>query len=184
MKTMTGEAIEIGAESVEASRARQGFRALVDAAAHRGRRVTITRNGRPLAALVPLRDLERLKEADRALDKRMLAEQPALDPADSILLEDVSAEPRRGPGAAADPLDQRLHDHPERQIERLVTPRVVQAAAHRSALRLREVWKGSGDVQAVESEIERSLMEAIEEKREGAPVAEAVLSGLATTERK
>lgn len=48
------------------SDARANFPALVNQAAEEGLRVVITRHGKPAAAIVPIRDLERLREADNS----------------------------------------------------------------------------------------------------------------------
>jgi prevent-host-death family protein len=55
---------------IEASAARQNFREIVEASSQ-GRRCVITRNGRPIAALVSLRDLDLLMKRDSAIDHQM-----------------------------------------------------------------------------------------------------------------
>jgi prevent-host-death family protein len=53
------EETEIGAEA-----ARIGLTELMGRAAFAGERFILTRNGKPAAALVPIKDLERLRELD------------------------------------------------------------------------------------------------------------------------
>lgn len=66
-----------GARTIEASVVRQTFREVVDDVTSAGRRVVITRHGRPVAALVSIRDLEQLRERDAATDQRMRERRPA-----------------------------------------------------------------------------------------------------------
>lgn len=73
----TRSTVEISSGTLEASKARQNFRSLIDAAVTRGARTTITRNGRPMAAVVPLRDLERLQAMDVKLDQEMAGQMPS-----------------------------------------------------------------------------------------------------------
>jgi prevent-host-death family protein len=59
--------------SVESSVARQGFREILDEASLGGRRIMITRHGSPVAAVVSLRDFEKLRALDQEIDRRMMA---------------------------------------------------------------------------------------------------------------
>lgn len=54
------------------SDARAKFPALVNQAAEEGLRVIITRHGKPAAAIVPIRDLERLRDADSSAREGLL----------------------------------------------------------------------------------------------------------------
>jgi prevent-host-death family protein len=53
--------VEVGAED-----ARKGLTELMGRAAYSGQRFVLTRNGKQTAALVPISDLERLRELDAA----------------------------------------------------------------------------------------------------------------------
>jgi prevent-host-death family protein len=66
-----------GARTIDATVVRQTFREVVDEATGGGRRIVITRHGRPVAALIPMRDFERLQEKDAETDRRMLARRSA-----------------------------------------------------------------------------------------------------------
>ncbi len=55
--------------------ARDNFAELIDRAALAGERIVITRHGEPMAALLPLDDLELLEEVERRIARR--AERPA-----------------------------------------------------------------------------------------------------------
>lgn len=50
--------------------ARENFSELIDRAAASGERIVITRHGEPMAALLPLDDLELIEEIERRLAQR------------------------------------------------------------------------------------------------------------------
>jgi prevent-host-death family protein len=53
---------------VGVSEARQGFAELVNRAAYRGDRVRIVRHGKPVAALIPIEDLDWLERLEDGMD--------------------------------------------------------------------------------------------------------------------
>jgi prevent-host-death family protein len=75
--TLEDNAAGMGKRVVDATSARQSFREIVDEAAHHGRRVVITRSGRPVAALVSIRDLDHLTEGDAKVDGVMISDHDA-----------------------------------------------------------------------------------------------------------
>lgn len=104
------------AVTIDATKARQNFRDLVDAAVTRGTRIVVTRNGKPMAAVVSLRDFERLRAADAALDRRVAAEDELADEASTPLKEfharavaDVEAEGSARPAAGGREADREAH---------------------------------------------------------------------------
>lgn len=50
--------------------ARDGFSTVVDRAAYGNERIVVTRHGEPMAAIVPLADLELLEDVERRLGQR------------------------------------------------------------------------------------------------------------------
>ena len=62
---------------ISATEARKDFARIVDAAYAKSERVVLTRNGRPVAAVVPIEDLEALEAYEEELDVR--AVKQALD---------------------------------------------------------------------------------------------------------
>lgn len=67
-----------GGASVSAVEFRQGVSAVLSRVEYGGERVAVTRHGKPVAAMVPLEDLEALEALEDALDlteaKKALAE--------------------------------------------------------------------------------------------------------------
>ena len=53
---------------ISTTKSRQRFAATVNRVAHRGERVVLERRGKPLAALVPVEDLEILEKLEDRLD--------------------------------------------------------------------------------------------------------------------
>ncbi|MGQ0590328.1 MAG: type II toxin-antitoxin system Phd/YefM family antitoxin [Sphingosinicella sp.] len=67
---------------MQASEVRQSFSEFVDECWARGRRTVIQRNGKPVAALVSIADLQSLLEADRQQSEAMLREMVAEEAGD------------------------------------------------------------------------------------------------------
>ena len=87
---LEAEAAQLGcSRQVEASEARQSFREIIDEAYAAGRRVLITRYGRPVAGLIAVRDLLHLRARDAAADARMLRSRE--QSGDGVRLEDLAA---------------------------------------------------------------------------------------------
>jgi len=78
---------------VSVSEARQNFAELVNRAAYRGERVLVARRGRPIAAIVPIEDVEFLERYEDEMDLRLAMEALA-DPENSVTnsLEEVEKE--------------------------------------------------------------------------------------------
>lgn len=75
------------------SEARESFAELVNRAAYGGERVLVSRRGRPIAAIVPIEDVEFMERIEDEFD--LQAAQVALaDPANAVTypLEQVKAE--------------------------------------------------------------------------------------------
>ena len=58
--------------------ARENFSELIDRAAASGERIVITRHGEPMAALLPLDDLELVEEIERRIAQRGQRPRPAV----------------------------------------------------------------------------------------------------------
>jgi prevent-host-death family protein len=91
VKSVAGGEPWEGARTIEATQARQSFRDIVDEAYAAGRRVVITRHARPVAAIVAIKDFLRLRDHDKAADKRMLERSGAEDEADAAPIEGLVA---------------------------------------------------------------------------------------------
>ncbi|MBA4170619.1 MAG: type II toxin-antitoxin system Phd/YefM family antitoxin [Chloroflexi bacterium] len=78
---------------VSVSEARQNFAELVNRAAYRGERVLVARRGRPIAAIVPIEDVEFLERYEDEMDLKLAMEALA-DPENSVTnsLEEVEKE--------------------------------------------------------------------------------------------
>ena len=78
---------------VSVSEARNDFAEIVNRAAYGGERVRVVRRGRPVAAIVPIRDLELLERLEDELDLDAAREALA-DPANAVPIpwEQVKAE--------------------------------------------------------------------------------------------
>ena len=59
---------------ISATDARKDFARIVDAAYARSERVVLTRNGRPVAAVIPIEDLEALEDYEERLDAQAVKE--------------------------------------------------------------------------------------------------------------
>jgi prevent-host-death family protein len=68
---------------VSVSDARQDFAELVNRAAYRGERVMVARRGRPIAAIVPIEDVEFLERYEDEIDLRLAREELA-DPENAV----------------------------------------------------------------------------------------------------
>ncbi|MDP9862709.1 MULTISPECIES: type II toxin-antitoxin system Phd/YefM family antitoxin [Streptosporangium] len=60
------------AEEIPVTQARADFAELVNRAAYGGERIVMTRHGKPLVALVPAADLERLESMERQASETVL----------------------------------------------------------------------------------------------------------------
>lgn len=78
---------------VSVSEARQDFAELVNRAAYRGERVLVSRRGRPIAAIVPIEDVEFLERYEDEMDLKLAMEALA-DPENAVTypLEEVEKE--------------------------------------------------------------------------------------------
>jgi prevent-host-death family protein len=78
---------------VTVSEARQDLADLVNRAAYRGERVRVTRRGKPIAAIVPMEDVDFLERYEDAMDLKLAMEALA-DPenAATYSLEEVEKE--------------------------------------------------------------------------------------------
>jgi prevent-host-death family protein len=163
--------------TLEASKAREKFRDLIDAAVSQGARVTITRSGKPMAAVVPLRDLERLHAADAALDRRMIAArekggpEPEMMPFESFheqALEEPAESPAAGEPSGSNPTDLPIAAIVGALVERYMTG-IVCAGAQRSAERVAHIQPAgeahsASEVEAEVAEIvSRSFIEVMED---------------------
>lgn len=90
--------------SVESSALRNGFSEFLDEARFGARRVLITRYGRPVAAMVSLRDFEKLRALDHATDRRMVrnraersGESLSFEEFEAATLQKTGEEPRQVP---------------------------------------------------------------------------------------
>lgn len=72
------------AREVQASEVRQSFSNFLDECWRRGRRTVIKRNGKPVAALVSVADLQSLLEADREQGEAMLREMAGGETGDQV----------------------------------------------------------------------------------------------------
>lgn len=78
---------------VGVSEARESFAELVNRAAYGGERVLVSRRGRPIAAIVPIEDVEFMERMEDELDLQAAREALA-DPENAVLIpwEQVKAE--------------------------------------------------------------------------------------------
>jgi prevent-host-death family protein len=76
--------------TIPSSRARLDFGDLVNRAAYGKERVVLTRRGRPLVAVVPIEDLERLREMEDRQDAQIL--RKALEDPERIPYDQVRRE--------------------------------------------------------------------------------------------
>jgi prevent-host-death family protein len=82
---------ERGPGHVSVSEARDEFAELVNRAAYRHERVLIARRGRPIAAIVPIEDVEALEELEDEYDRRAVEEALA-EGGTPIPLEEIEKE--------------------------------------------------------------------------------------------
>lgn len=85
-----------GALAIESTQARQAFRYIIDEAYAAGRRVVILRHGQAVAAIVAVRDFQRLKEHDRAADMRLLERVPEGEVQGAVPIEGIIAALEHG----------------------------------------------------------------------------------------
>lgn len=90
---MYDEADEHRSGHVTVSEARQSFADLVNRVAYRKERVLVTRHGRPIAAIVPMEQVEFLERAEDEYDLRMAEEaRRELDHTPAIPWEQVKRD--------------------------------------------------------------------------------------------
>jgi len=90
---MYNEADEHGAGHVSVSEARQTFADLVNRVAYRNERVLITRRGRPIAAVIPMEQVDFLERAEDEYDLREALEAlKELEHTPAVPLEQVERE--------------------------------------------------------------------------------------------
>jgi prevent-host-death family protein len=90
---MYEEADEHRTAHVSVSEARQSFADLVNRVAYRNERVLVTRHGRPIAAIVPMEQVEFLERAEDAYDLLMAEEaRKELDHSPAIPWEQVKRD--------------------------------------------------------------------------------------------
>jgi prevent-host-death family protein len=65
------------------SQARESFAELVNRAAYGGERVLVSRRGRPIAAIVPINDIEFMERMEDQLDLQA-AQEALADPANAV----------------------------------------------------------------------------------------------------
>ncbi|MEU6998813.1 type II toxin-antitoxin system Phd/YefM family antitoxin [Nonomuraea sp. NPDC046570] len=82
------------AEEIPVTQARADFAELVNRAGYGGERIVMTRHGKPIVALVPAADLERLQELEEA-ERQSPDTIIRLGAATHHTLESHPAEPRR-----------------------------------------------------------------------------------------
>lgn len=78
--------------TVSAREAREEFSDLLNRASYARERVVITRNGRPVAALISMEDLELLRVLEDASDQAALREARAEDDGERVPWESVNAQ--------------------------------------------------------------------------------------------
>ncbi len=71
---MYEQADDVVPAAVSVSEARETFAELVNRAAYRHERVLIARRGRPIAAIVPIEDVEALEELEDEYDRKAVEE--------------------------------------------------------------------------------------------------------------
>lgn len=81
---------------VSVSEARDTFADLVNRAAYRQERILIARRGKPIAAIVPMEDIDALGRFEDEMDLR-LAREALADPENAVTysLDEVEAKPSR-----------------------------------------------------------------------------------------
>ncbi len=87
---------------VTVSAARERLAELLGQVEHAGELVTITKHGKPIAAIVPMGDLALMESAEDAFWRRRLAEDeadPDYDPNDTVSAEEVFAGLSKGEAA-------------------------------------------------------------------------------------
>ena len=93
-----------GVPVIDASKAREAFRDVLDIAANLGGRLVIQRNGRPVAALVSMGELRDLLERDERADAAMARAEPdaaQADPAHDTPVLELSTDSLRQTSAPA-----------------------------------------------------------------------------------
>jgi prevent-host-death family protein len=84
---------EHGSGHVSVSEARESFADLVNRAAYRQERILIARRGKPVAAIVPMEDIEALERFEDEMDLQ-LAREALANPENAVTypLDEVEAE--------------------------------------------------------------------------------------------
>jgi prevent-host-death family protein len=83
LSEMYKPADEHGTGHISVSEARESFADLVNRAAYRQERILIARRGKPVAAIVPMEDIEALEQFEDEMDLR-LAREALADPENTV----------------------------------------------------------------------------------------------------
>ena len=161
-----------GAHPIDSSDARRTFRTVVDEVTASGRRYVIMRNGRPVAALVSLADLDHLLGHDTARDRgatQLALDGEKLDFADFIKLgaaeSGVSGEVL---AVAPPPLSLLAAEAAMTAIANLVVPQIAERASKIIVERLNERASGDGNLDAgEESEVVEEVLASIQSELVG-----------------
>jgi prevent-host-death family protein len=86
---------EHGIGHVSVSEARESFADLVNRAAYRQERILIARRGKPIAAIVPMEDVEALERFEDEMDLQ-LAREALADPENAVTYSLDEIEPKLG----------------------------------------------------------------------------------------
>lgn len=86
---------EHGIGHVSVSEARESFADLVNRAAYRQERILIARRGKPIAAIVPMEDVEALERFEDEMDLQ-LAREALADPENAVTYSLDEVEPKLG----------------------------------------------------------------------------------------
>ena len=159
------EAVNSEGLVIDATSARQSFREIVDEATHRGRRIVITRSGRPVAALVSIRDLEQLAARDAKTDGIMIAAHNPL--AEKVSFDDFRAAAGGASVGAQAQAGPSLGD----VAVNLAVQRIAEAVSDKaSELLLEKVMEKVAEAGGVPDE--QGLRSVLEEARSAADCAE------------
>lgn len=171
-----------GVRKLDATRVRQSFSEVIGDAAVHGRRVLVSRNGRPLAAIVSLADLEVLLARDSSRDAMLAQSQPGSGP--TISLTELATGVAAGTeGEGADPqASSQAGTLPARAaakaalnaISEMVIPQVVEAASRLVVERMNERW---GEDHSFDKHEETEMVEQVLACIQCDPVQEAEFEG-------
>ncbi len=172
----------VGVRRLDATKVRLKFSEVIGDAAIHGRRVLVSRNGRPLAAIVSLADLDVLLARDASRDAMMVQSQPASGPTISLteLATGVAAGPdSEGSGLHASPGGalpaQAAAKAALNALSAVVVPQVVEAASRFVAERMNERW---GEDHSLDKQEETEMVEQVLACIQCAPAQEAEVEGV------